>query len=70
MIQKLTIEQGIVLTGFTGIMHCNFSHFHEDVEKRLGRPIWTHQFIGMKDKLREMYKDDFMAMMPEGTPLP
>jgi len=39
-----TKQQAIIITGFTGITACNFGDFHEDVEKRLGRPIWTHQF--------------------------
>lgn len=66
-IQKLTLEQAIVLTGYTGITHCNFSDFHADVEKRLGHPVFTHEFIGMTEKLQEVYKKDFMAMMPEGV---
>lgn len=66
--QKLTKEQGIVLTGFTGFMCTpNFSIFHGDVEKRLGRPIWTHEFASkeLKEELKEIYRKDFLAMIPE-----
>jgi hypothetical protein len=41
---KLTKEQAIVITGYTGITACNFGDFHGDVERRLGHPIFTHQF--------------------------
>ena len=64
--QKLTKEQAIVITGFTGFNACqSFSDFHGDVEKRLGRPVFTHQF-GSKEfseKLQELYRNDFMEMV-------
>lgn len=53
-----------IYSGYTGFMACNFGDFQQDVEKRLGRPIWTHEFAReeMRDKLVEVYKDDFIAM--------
>jgi len=65
--QKLTKEQAIVITGFTGIMACKFEHFHEDVERRLGYPVWTHQFgdEALMAKVREAYTKDFMEMVSE-----
>ncbi len=63
---KLTLEQAIILTGYTRILCCPISKFHEDAEKRLGRPIWTHEF-GQKelwDVLKGHYKDDFMFIIP------
>lgn len=65
--QKLTKEQGIVLSGYTGLMMCRFSDFHEDVEKRLGRPVFTHEF-GNKlfaDHLKELYRSDFMSLFED-----
>jgi hypothetical protein len=64
---KLTKEQAIVITGYTGITACNFSDFHGDVEKRLGHPVWTHQF-GDKQfakKIQELYRADFMEMVTQ-----
>ena len=64
--QKLTKEQAIVITGFTGFMACqSFSDFHSDVERLLGRPVFTHEF-GDKEfskLIKELYKTDFMAMV-------
>lgn len=65
--KKLTKEQGIILTGYTGRLCCNFADFHEDAEKRLGRAVFTHEFAD-KDfaaNLQALYKDDFLAIMPE-----
>ena len=45
---KLTKEQAVIISGYTGIACCNFGHIHEDVEKRLGRPVYTHEFASEK----------------------
>jgi len=60
---KLTKEQAIILTGFTGILCCNFSDFHKDVEKRLGRAVFTHEFATLD--LKEVYKSDFSKLIGE-----
>lgn len=62
---RLTKEQAIVLTGFTGRLCCRFSDFHEDAEKRLGRPIYTHEFAdkAMSKTLEELYRVDFKKLI-------
>lgn len=62
--QQLTAEQALILTGYTGILMCDFSAYHEDVEKRLGRPVWTHQFPALKDAIQDAYRADFFALLP------
>ncbi len=59
---KLTKEQAIIIMGFTGVTTTLFSDFREDVEKRLGRPVYTHQFPGLSDTIKEAYRKDFIAM--------
>lgn len=61
---KLTKEQAIIVMGYTGISTCSFGHFHEDVEKRFGRPIFTHQFGNKEftEEIKEKYKEDFIAI--------
>lgn len=63
--QKLTKEQAIVITGFTGVLACNFGDFHEDVETRLNRGVWTHEFANKEfsDMLKEYYRKDFLNMV-------
>jgi hypothetical protein len=63
--KKLTKEQAIVITGFTGITACQFRDFHGDVEKRLGHPVWRHQFGDIKfmEKIQELYREDFLSML-------
>ena len=63
---SFTKEQAVVITGFTGVMACkSFSDFHADVERRLGRPVLTHEFGNTKfaDELRDLYAADFLSMV-------
>lgn len=66
--QRLTKEQAVILTGYTGITCCAFHLFHEDVEKRVGRPVFTHEmgseeFMG---RVRDLYREDFIALVYVG----
>lgn len=61
---KLTLEQAIIITGYTGITACSFGDFHGDVERRLGRPVFTHEFADKKfsDNVKELYREDFLKI--------
>lgn len=61
--QKLTKEQAIILSGFTEVLCVDsFNDFHADVEKRLGRPVFTHEFPSIAEEIKAAYKDDFMLI--------
>ena len=64
-IVEMTDFQKIVITGFTGTLCCDFGKFHEDVEKRIGYGVFTHQFGDEEfaEKVKGMYLDDFMAII-------
>lgn len=62
--EKLTKKQAIVISGYTMILICEFSDLHEDIEKRLGMPVFTSQIPMMADKIKAAYKDDFLLMHP------
>lgn len=62
--QRLTKEQAIILTGFTGIsMVDEFAIFNEDVEKRLNRPVLTHEIPILADEIKQLYSDDFKKLV-------
>jgi hypothetical protein len=61
--QKLTTEQAVVITGFTGVMSCKFADFQLDVERRMGRPVMTHEFAFNADEVKELYRADFLTMV-------
>lgn len=62
--QKLTKEQAIIISAYTGFTACNFGDVHEAVEKKLGRPIWIHQFgdEAMTEEIRNAFRKDFIAI--------
>ena len=63
-IQKLTKEQAVIISGFTGILCGEFSDFHADVEKRLGRGVQTFEF-GIKSfitEVKKLYEADFIEL--------
>ena len=64
MSKRLTKEQAIIITGYTGYLACEFSLFHEDVEKRMGRPVFTHEFgkEQFTEQLRDLYRVDYLAI--------
>lgn len=66
---QLTKEQGIILTGFTGILCCDWKDFHREVEKRLDRPVFTHEFASSKflETVQGFFKEDFERICPMGA---
>lgn len=64
--EKLTKEQAIAITGFTGVCCCNFGDFQLDVEKRRG-PTFTHEFgsEAIAAEIKELYREDFLALCPD-----
>jgi hypothetical protein len=72
-LNKFTELQALVITGYTGVLACNFENFHADVEKRLNSFVFTHQF-GNKDFsekiVKNLYRDDFLRMTKGETCTP
>lgn len=66
---KLTKEQAIIITGFTGVACCNFGDFHADAERRKGASIWVHEFASNMAEMKELYRYDFMSLLPVDTPV-
>ena len=64
MTEKLTKDQAVIISGFTGILCGEFSDFHADVEKRLGRGVQTFEF-GFKEfmaEVKKLYEADFIKI--------
>lgn len=64
--EKLTKEQAVIISAYTGVLCCPFSDFQEAVEAKAGRPIWTHQFGTGGDfcseKTKDLFKGDFLSI--------
>lgn len=64
---RLSIEQAVILTGYSGFACCAFSHFHKDVEARLGRKVKTYELADkeMQIRIKNLYQADFMKIVPK-----
>jgi hypothetical protein len=63
---RLTVEQAVIVTAYTGKLIAPFDAFHAAVEERLGRPVWTHEFgsEAVAAEIAEAFKADFIALAP------
>lgn len=63
---KLTKEQAVVISAFTGVLACDFGDMHEYIEKKLGRPVFTHEMASEKvmEEIKAATKQDFLSLIP------
>lgn len=63
----MTKHEAIVVSAYTGFLMCDFSDVHEYVEKKLGRPVWTHEFAdkNLLEEIREKTRSDFLKICAE-----
>lgn len=62
--ERLTKEQAAIIGAYTGFTAGPFADIHEYAERKLGRPVWTHEFTSkdFNEKLQQAAKEDFLAM--------
>lgn len=64
----MTLEECLVVTAYTKILMVKpFSVFHGFAEKRVGHPIWTHEFAldSTWKELKAAVEKDFFALCKE-----
>ncbi len=69
MVERLSKEQAAIIGAYTGVISGPFADIQEYAEKKLGRPLWTHQF-GNEETAKELEKaseEDFMSICYEET---
>jgi len=66
--QKLTKEQAVIISAYTGYTLCNFGDIQEEICKRLGGGVFTHMLGDKKfvdDFVRPAFKEDFLKLCAE-----
>ena len=61
----MTDRERAIVMAYTGVvMLCGdkLHIFYEYVSEKLGRPIWTHEFISQADTIKELSKKDFFGL--------
>lgn len=66
---KLTMEQAVVVSAYTGVLVCPVDKMHAEIEKRLGKPVWTHMLGDEKfveEVVKPAFRADFISLVPQG----
>lgn len=60
----MTYHEKIVVSAYTGYLMCDFSDMHEYIEKKLGRPVWTHEMADkdIQEAIHNAVRPDFIAL--------
>lgn len=66
---RLTKDQAAIIGAFTGVCMGPFGDIQEYAERKLGRPIWTHEFASeaLSAELKEAARDDLLSIVHEAA---
>ena len=64
----MTKQEKIIVSAYTGYLMCDISDMYEYIEKKLGRPVWTHELASKEvmAEIREATKSDFLELCKGG----
>lgn len=64
---QLTKEQAVILSAFTGLKMCKFDDLHAYIERKLGRPVFTHELASedIWESIKEASRKDFEKLIPD-----
>lgn len=73
--ERLTRKQAAIISAYTGYLCGPFEDLHAYIEKKMGRPVHTHELVslGASGKLKELSRQDFVclaARASSGSPCP
>ncbi len=65
----MTNQEKIIVSAYTGTLMCDFSDVHEYIEKKLGRPVFTHEMANslVLEEIRQKTRSDFLAICQDNT---
>lgn len=67
--KKLTLQQALIISGYTGVLACSAETVKADVEKRLGEPVGDITLAAVRQgKISALYKDDYAKLCPHAHP--
>lgn len=68
----MTKQEKIIVSAYTGTLMCDFGDVHEYIEKKLGRPVYTHELADKNiwKEIEEKSKEDFLEICKQEEPEP
>lgn len=63
-VRKMTKQEKIIVSAYTGVLMCDFDDVHEYIQKKLGRPVFTHELADkdIQKEIEEKTKEDFLEI--------
>lgn len=60
----MTKQEKIIVSTYTGVLMCDFDDVHEYIQKKLGRPVYTHELAdkGIQKEVKEKSREDFLEI--------
>ena len=65
--KRLTKEQAVVISAYTGYLMVPFAEMHADIERRLGHPVFTASLASKETRktVMSLYRNDFIDLCIE-----
>lgn len=65
----MTKQEKVIVSAYTGYLMCDFNDLHEYIEKKFGRPVFTHEMGDslFLEHLRNKCREDFLAICEENS---
>lgn len=62
---NMTLEEKVIISAYTGVLLCDFQSMHEYIEKKLGRPVWTHELADERvwKEIKNATRADLMEIL-------
>ncbi len=66
----MTKREKIIVSAYTGVLMCDFDDVHKYIQKKLGRPVFTHELSdkGIQKEIEEKSKEDFLEICNREEP--
>ena len=67
VLSGMTKEEKLIVSAYTGILMVDFDELHKFIEKRLGRPVFTHELADelVCKEIEKAVKEDFLKLCEE-----
>jgi hypothetical protein len=63
----MTKQEKIIVSAYTGFLMCDFDDMQKYIEKKLGRPVFTHELPS--ESVHDACRDDFLALCGDNKSL-
>lgn len=66
----MTKQEKIIVSAYTGVLMCNFEDVHEYIQKKFGRPVFTHELVdkGIQKEVKEKSEEEFLEICNREEP--